>query len=70
MPGQQAVQAHHSDNVMSNGEVVRPHHYVTLLEALGTTTGTTGLWDIAPSAPRGPGDFPAPVVQPGGTATA
>jgi outer membrane protein OmpA-like peptidoglycan-associated protein len=70
MPGQQAVQAHHSDNVMSNGEVVRPHHYVTLLEALGTTTGTTGLWDIAPSAPHGPGDFPLPTVKPDGTATA
>jgi outer membrane protein OmpA-like peptidoglycan-associated protein len=73
MPGQQAVQAHHSDNIMSNGEVVRPHHYVTFLEALGTMTGTTGLWDIAPSTGtggHGPGDFPVPVLKPDGPAMA
>jgi hypothetical protein len=70
MPGQQPVQARHNDNIMSNGEVVRPHHYVTLLEALGITTGTTGFWDIAPAAVHGPGDFPAPVAKPDGTATA
>jgi outer membrane protein OmpA-like peptidoglycan-associated protein len=70
MPGQQPVQARHNDNIMSNGEVVRPHHYVTLLEALGTTTGTTGLWDIAPASLHGPGDFPTPVLRPDGTATA
>lgn len=70
MPGQKPVVAHHSENVMSNGEMVRPHHYVTFLEALGTVTGTTGQWDIAPAGPRGPGDFPLPAVKPDGTATA
>ncbi len=73
MPGQQPVVAHHSENVMSNGELVRPHHYVTFLEALGTMTGTTGQWDIAPdvgAAGHGPGDFPLPKTGPGGTATA
>ena len=48
---------------MSNGEVVRPHHYVTFLEALGNMTGTTGPWGIRPGpgpGGRGPGDFPLP----------
>lgn len=64
IPGQQPIVAHHSDSIMSAGESVRPHHYVTFLEALGTVTGTTGTWGIrpGPGGPgwRGPGDFPAP----------
>ena len=35
IPGQQPILAHHSEDIMSNGEVVRPHHYVTFLEVLG-----------------------------------
>jgi outer membrane protein OmpA-like peptidoglycan-associated protein len=62
IPGQQPVVAHHSENVMSNGEVVRPHHYVTFLEALGQMTSSEGEWDVGPAvpAPLGPGDFPVP----------
>jgi outer membrane protein OmpA-like peptidoglycan-associated protein len=67
IPGQQPILAHHSDDIMSNGEAVRPHHYVTFLEVLGKTTGTEGTWDIRPASP-GPGDFPAPT--PDGTAVA
>lgn len=67
IPGQQPILAHHSDNIMSNGEAVRPHHYVTFLEVLGTMTGTEGTWDIRPAA-VGPGDFAAPA--PDGTAVA
>jgi outer membrane protein OmpA-like peptidoglycan-associated protein len=70
MPGQQPVLAHHSENVMSNGEVVRPHHYVVFLEALGTVTKTPGQWDIAAAAPRGPGDYPDPAVKTDGPAMA
>ena len=73
IPGQQPVRAHHSDNIMANGEVVRPHHYVAFLEALGKMTGTLGQWDIAPAAgagAHGPGDFPVTPVKPGGSATA
>ena len=67
IPGQQPILAHHSDNIMSNGEAVRPHHYVTFMEVLGKMTGTEGSWDIRPVSP-GPGDFPAPT--PDGTAVA
>jgi hypothetical protein len=49
---------------MSTGEAVKPYHYVTFLEALGTVTGTTGTWGIRPGpggpGRQGPGDFPAP----------
>ncbi|NJL85811.1 MAG: hypothetical protein HC886_07285 [Leptolyngbyaceae cyanobacterium SM1_1_3] len=59
IPGQQPIVAHHDESIMSNGEVIRPHHYVTFLEALGTMTHTTGQWDVGPGAgPTGPGDFP------------
>ena len=50
---------------MSNGEVVRPHHYVTFMEVLGKMTGTEGTWDIRPNV-SAPGDFDAPA--PDGTA--
>ncbi|MGD9573091.1 MAG: OmpA family protein, partial [Thermoleophilia bacterium] len=62
IPGQQPILAHHDESVLSNGEVARPHHYVTFLEALGTITGTTGTWGIRPAPPKviGPGDFPVP----------
>ena len=61
IPGQQPILAHHSENIMSNGEDVQPHHYVTFLEVLGKMTGTDGTWGIRPAVtPTGPGDFPAP----------
>lgn len=60
IPGQQPIVAHHSDDIMSNGEVVRPHHYVTFMEVLGKMTGTEGTWDIRPAPQTGPGDFPVP----------
>ncbi len=61
IPGQEPVVAHHNENIMSNGEMVRPHHYVTFLEALGEMTDTRGKWDVRPSDHSGElGDFPAP----------
>jgi outer membrane protein OmpA-like peptidoglycan-associated protein len=66
IPGQQPILAKHSENIMSTGTDVKPHHYVTFLEVLGVMTGTAGQWDIKPAAPVG--DFPAPT--PDGTAVA
>jgi outer membrane protein OmpA-like peptidoglycan-associated protein len=63
IPGQQPIVAHHDESIMSNGEQVRPYHYVTFLEALGNMTGTTGTWGIQPGpgpGGKGPGDFPTP----------
>jgi hypothetical protein len=68
IPGQQPILAHHSEDIMSNGEVVRPHHYVTFMEVLGKMSDTEGTWDIRPAPTAGPGDFPAPT--PDGTAVA
>ncbi|MGD9573089.1 MAG: OmpA family protein [Thermoleophilia bacterium] len=69
IPGQQPILAHHDESIMSNGDQVRPYHYVTFLEALGTITGTTGTWGIRPAPPKalGPGDFPLPVPTPDGS---
>jgi outer membrane protein OmpA-like peptidoglycan-associated protein len=68
IPGQQPILARHDESIMSVGEEVRPHHYVTFLEVLGKMTDTEGEWDIRPAAVQGPGDFPLPA--PDGTATA
>jgi outer membrane protein OmpA-like peptidoglycan-associated protein len=71
IPGQQPIVATDSDNIMSAGETIRPHHYVTFLEVLGTMTGTEGQWSIGPGLGRpssGPGDFNVP--KPGGPKTA
>jgi outer membrane protein OmpA-like peptidoglycan-associated protein len=68
IPGQQPILAHHSEDIMSNGEVVRPHHYVTFMEVLGKMSDTEGTWDIRPAPASGPGDFTAPT--PDGTAVA
>ena len=51
--GQEPVVAHHSESVMSNGEQIKPFHYVTFLEMLGVMTETTGEWKIGPGP--GPG---------------
>ncbi|WP_217922982.1 OmpA family protein [Miltoncostaea oceani] len=69
IPGQQPIQAHHDESIMSNGDEVRPYHYVTFLEALGTITGTTGTWGVRPAPPKvtGPGDFPVPAPSPDGS---
>ena len=70
IPGQQPILAHDSDNIMSAGETIRPHHYVTFLEVLGVMTDTEGEWDVRPGpghSPQGPGDFPTPA--PGGPVT-
>jgi outer membrane protein OmpA-like peptidoglycan-associated protein len=69
IPGQQPILAHHNEDIMSNGELVRPHHYVTFLEVLGVMTGTEGTWDVRPAAVQGPGDFPT-APSPDGTAVA
>jgi outer membrane protein OmpA-like peptidoglycan-associated protein len=66
IPGQQPIVAKHSENIMSTGTDVKPHHYVTFLEVLGVMTGTAGQWDIKPAAPVG--DFPVPAAD--GTAIA
>ncbi|HEY9829685.1 MAG TPA: OmpA family protein, partial [Stenomitos sp.] len=62
IPGQQPILATHNDSIMSVGQTIKPHHYVTFLDALGTMTGTTGEWNVGPgsgSAMKGLGDFPA-----------
>lgn len=46
------VLATHSDSIMSAGNVVRPYHYVTFLEVLGTMTGSVGEWDVRPAPAR------------------
>ncbi len=71
IPGQPPILAHHDESVLSNGEVVRPHHYVTFMESLGKITGTEGTWGIRPAPPKvhGPGDFPVPATNPDGTVT-
>jgi hypothetical protein len=52
-----------SDSIMSEGSVVRPHHYVTFLDALKQVSGMPD-WDYgAPKPvpePSGMGDFPTP----------
>lgn len=68
IPGQEPIVATHNENIMSNGEVIQPYHYVTFLEALGIMTDTTGDWEIGPGGSRGPGDFPIP--DPDGPQTA
>lgn len=71
IPGQQPIVATDSDNIMSAGQTIRPHHYVTFLEVLGTMTGTEGQWSIGPGLGRpssGKGDFNLP--KPGGSQTA
>ena len=50
----------HTDNVMSNGEVVRPQHYATFLDALARMTGIRDSWSTSPAGPSGPGDFVGP----------
>jgi outer membrane protein OmpA-like peptidoglycan-associated protein len=63
IPGQQPIVATDNENIMSAGENILPHHYVTFLEVLGTMTKTEGQWTIGPgmgATPRGPGDFPVP----------
>ena len=67
IPGQQPIVATDSDNIMAAGQTIRPHHYITFLEVLGTMTGSTGQWTIGPGLGKsssGKGDFPIP--RPGG----
>jgi hypothetical protein len=58
-----------SDSIMSEGSVVRPHHYVTFLDALKQVSGMPD-WDYgAPKPvkePDGLGDFPVPGTPGGG----
>jgi hypothetical protein len=46
MPGQGSIVAMDGDNIMSDGNLIRPHHYVTLLEAIGEISATTGHWRV------------------------
>jgi len=61
-----------SDNIMSEGKEVRPHHYVTFLDALKQVSGMPD-WDYGPpqkvDEPSGMGDFPVPGTPGGGTDT-
>jgi hypothetical protein len=67
IPGQTPILARDNEDIMSAGGVVKPYHYVTFLEVLGTMTDTTNQWDIRPAV-QGPGDFPAPTGDGTGTA--
>lgn len=52
LPGHEPIRAHHSEDIMSVGEVVRPHHYVGFLSALAQLTKTPPTdWGIGPAAP-------------------
>ena len=57
-----------SDSIMSEGSVVRPHHYVTFLDALKQVSGMPD-WDYGAAKPvkepDGMGDFPTPGADPG-----
>ena len=57
-----------SDSIMSEGGVVRPHHYVTFLDALKQVSGMPD-WDYGAAKPvkepDGMGDFPTPGADPG-----
>ena len=67
IPGQTPILARDNEDIMSAGGVVKPYHYVTFLEVLGTMTDTTNQWDIRPAV-QGPGDFPVPTDDGTGTA--
>lgn len=58
-----------SDNIMSEGREVRPHHYVTFLDALKQVSGMPD-WDYGAATPvvepDGTGDFPVPGMPGGG----
>ena len=58
-----------SDNIMSEGKEVRPHHYVTFLDALKQVSGMPD-WGYGPprmvDPPSGAGDFPIPGTPGGG----
>lgn len=58
-----------SDNIMSEGKVVRPQHYVTFLDALKQVSAMAD-WDYGPTRkvdpPSGVGDFPVPGTPGGG----
>jgi outer membrane protein OmpA-like peptidoglycan-associated protein len=58
----------HTDNIMSNGEVIAPQHYATFLDCLVQMTGVSE-WSTSPGPgpALGPGDFTPPS---GGTSVA
>lgn len=62
-----------SDNIMSGGANVRPHHYVTFLDALKVVTDipewTYGAKQVV-KPPSDAGDFPTPAPDGDGTGTA
>jgi hypothetical protein len=71
--GQTGAMHASSDSIMAGGSKVRPHHYVTFLDALKVVTGVPE-WDYGPkqvvTPPSDAGDFEAPKPDPDGTALA
>jgi hypothetical protein len=67
--GQTGAMHASSDSIMSEGSKVRPHHYVTFLDALKVVSGMPD-WDYGPkqtvTPPSGLGDFPVPGTPGGG----
>ena len=61
-----------SDDIMSGGKEVRPHHYVTFLDALKQVSGMQE-WGYGPKqevkAPSAAGDYPVPGTPGGGPET-
>jgi hypothetical protein len=61
-----------SDSIMSEGNVVREHHYVTFLDALKTVSGMPD-WGYGPTQvvkpPSAAGDYPVPGTPGGGPQT-
>jgi hypothetical protein len=70
--GYSGVQHATSDSIMSGGQEVREHHYVTFLDALKQVSGMTE-WAIGPKRPvkppTGAGDYPVPGTPGGGPKT-
>ncbi|MEW6581749.1 MAG: reprolysin-like metallopeptidase, partial [Actinomycetota bacterium] len=69
--GYSGVQHATSDSIMSEGQEVRPQHYVTFLDALKQVSGMSD-WAIGGKRPVKPpsaaGDFPVPGTPAGGPA--
>jgi len=70
--GYSGVQHATSDSIMSGGQEVREHHYVTFLDALKQVSGMSD-WAIGPKRvvkpPSGAGDYPVPGTPGGGSPT-
>jgi len=59
LPGTPTVRAQDNDNIMSAGSLMKPQHYVTIIEALASMTGIPE-WTLTPVPRPGSGPKSAP----------